>query len=116
MRRNKASWPVHREEELRRLWDKGYSNSAIARELGISRNAVIGKGKRLGLPPHEVLVRGKCSRADVGVKSKSTSREEPVEVPVPVKKKRTKPTGERRTREEWNSILAEAVRNTKDRV
>jgi GcrA cell cycle regulator len=44
------SWNHERIEELKRLWEAGYTASNIASELGgITRNAVIGKAHRLGL-------------------------------------------------------------------
>lgn len=93
------------------MWTKGYSNSAIARELGMTRSAIIGKGRRLGLPPHDVIVRGKCSRAEAGIPRKSKSL--PVEAVVPEKRKvKAKAVNGKRTRAEWDAILAEAVRNT----
>ena len=38
-------------ERLRLLWAEGRPASKIAAELGISKNAVIGKANRLGLAP-----------------------------------------------------------------
>jgi GcrA cell cycle regulator len=38
-----------RVEKLKRLWDEGHSASVIARQLGVTRNAVIGKVRRLHL-------------------------------------------------------------------
>jgi GcrA cell cycle regulator len=35
--------------ELTQLWDEGLSTAAIARRLGLSKNAVVGKAHRLGL-------------------------------------------------------------------
>ena len=43
------SWTEERIEDLRRLWDAGYSASAIGKQIGMSKNAVIGKAHRLGL-------------------------------------------------------------------
>ena len=37
---------------LEALWRKGYPVQIIANRIGRSRSAVIGKAKRLGLPPH----------------------------------------------------------------
>lgn len=42
-------WTPERIETLRRLFEDGYSSGLIARELGCSRDTVIGKGTRLGL-------------------------------------------------------------------
>ena len=44
------SWTHERREQLKKLWEAGYTASNIATELGgITRNAVIGKAHRLGL-------------------------------------------------------------------
>src|SRR5947209_14823171 len=46
-------WTDERVEQLKGLWNEGASASKIARALGgVSRNAVIGKVHRLGLPGH----------------------------------------------------------------
>lgn len=45
------SWDEERTERLRSLWEEGLSASQIARSLeGLTRNAVLGKADRLGLP------------------------------------------------------------------
>ena len=44
------SWTHERIEQLKKLWEAGYTAINIATELGgITRNAVIGKAHRLGL-------------------------------------------------------------------
>lgn len=49
-----ADWTDDRIAQLRFLWGKGLSYSQIANELGgVTRNAVIGKASRLGLPPRK---------------------------------------------------------------
>lgn len=45
-----SPWTEERVEILRRLAIEGYSSSQVADELGLSRNAVIGKAYRLGIP------------------------------------------------------------------
>lgn len=46
-----ATWTNERVEKLKKLWADGLSASQVAAELGqVSRNAVIGKVHRLGLP------------------------------------------------------------------
>lgn len=50
-------WPWERGDRLRILWDEGLSTLEIARRLGVSKNAVVGKAHRLGLPPREPPVR-----------------------------------------------------------
>jgi GcrA cell cycle regulator len=47
---NVAAWTDDRVETLKRLWADGLSGGEIARRLVITRNAVIGKVYRLGLP------------------------------------------------------------------
>jgi hypothetical protein len=45
------AWPDSRVEQLRSLWQTGSSAAEIGSALGgVSRNAVVGKAKRLGLP------------------------------------------------------------------
>ncbi|RYD49576.1 MAG: GcrA cell cycle regulator [Sphingomonadales bacterium] len=45
------SWTDERIESLKKMWDSGLTATQIAEELGaVSRNAVIGKAHRLGLP------------------------------------------------------------------
>ena len=52
-----ATWSDARVEVLKQLWREGQSASQIARRLGdgVTRNAVIGKVHRLGLPGHVTL-------------------------------------------------------------
>jgi GcrA cell cycle regulator len=45
------AWSDDRVAELTRLWAEGYSSSIIAEKMGVTRNAIIGKTFRLGLPP-----------------------------------------------------------------
>jgi GcrA cell cycle regulator len=52
------TWTPHRIDELRKHFDAGLSCSQIAGEIGVSRNAVIGKLSRLGLSrPQAVRIR-----------------------------------------------------------
>jgi hypothetical protein len=44
-------WTASASDELRELWNQGYSAQAIGKHLGVSKNAVIGKANRLGLTP-----------------------------------------------------------------
>ena len=43
-------WPDETVIRLRELWDEGHSTAEIARRLGVSKNAVVGKAHRLDLP------------------------------------------------------------------
>lgn len=52
---NRDGWSEQRVARLKSLWADGLSCSAIARDLGgITRNAVIGKVCRLGLPHRKI--------------------------------------------------------------
>ncbi len=43
------TWTDERVAELSKLWDTGYSASAIGKMLGVSKNAVVGKAHRMRL-------------------------------------------------------------------
>ena len=49
MSANPATWSSERVALLKSCFDAGFSCSQIAREIGVTRNAVIGKMHRLGL-------------------------------------------------------------------
>jgi GcrA cell cycle regulator len=53
-----ATWTDERLDRLKKLWSEGLSASQIAAELGVTRNAVLGKSHRLG------LVRNPSAKAD----------------------------------------------------
>jgi len=56
--RSRFQWSTEREEYLERLWADGYSGAEIAARLGgVTRNAVIGKVHRLGLPGRKARMR-----------------------------------------------------------
>jgi GcrA cell cycle regulator len=58
MSANCATWNSERIEQLKRGFQAGLSCSQIAREIGVTRNAVIGKMSRLGLTrPKDVSTR-----------------------------------------------------------
>lgn len=44
-------WTEERITEISRLWNEGLTTAEIGKNLGVSKNAVIGKAHRLGLPP-----------------------------------------------------------------
>ena len=44
-------WTPELTEQLAVLWAKGFSIAEIGRQLGISKNAVVGKAHRLSLEP-----------------------------------------------------------------
>lgn len=52
------TWTPERVSHARKLWSDGFSANQVARSLGgVSRNAVIGKMHREGMPGHTVKVR-----------------------------------------------------------
>jgi hypothetical protein len=48
-------WDAAKIKQLEILWASGHSASRCARRLGVSRNAVCAKVKRLRLPPRSTL-------------------------------------------------------------
>jgi len=59
------SWTDERIETLKKMWDSGMTATQIAEELGgVSRNAVIGKAHRLGLPARPSPVKPNESRTE----------------------------------------------------
>src|SRR5947209_9290342 len=63
MSANCATWTSERIELLKRCLHAGLSCGQIAREIGVTRNAVIGKMNRLGLSrPEDAIIR----RRDAG--------------------------------------------------
>jgi hypothetical protein len=47
---HRPAWPDSRVRALRALWRKGIPSGAIALRLGVSKNAVVAKARRLELP------------------------------------------------------------------
>jgi len=59
------SWTDERIETLKKMWDSGMTATQIAEELGgVSRNAVIGKAHRLGLPARPSPVKPNETRSE----------------------------------------------------
>lgn len=67
---------------LRNLWSQGLSTAEIGRQLSITKNAVVGKAHRLGLPPRPSPIRNKNAQGD---KAAPAQRK-----PVPARKKKAK--------------------------
>lgn len=44
------TWTPERVDLLTRLWSSGLPTAQIGKELGITKNAVVGKAHRMGLP------------------------------------------------------------------
>lgn len=72
------SWNDERVEQLKKLWNDGFSASQIAAQLGgVTRNAVIGKVHRLGLsgrvkPQAQTVARVKRVSSDTYARSSSS--------------------------------------------
>lgn len=54
------AWTPERIEELTQLWNAGHSASTIGKQLGVSKNAVVGKAHRLKLPARPSPIRRKA--------------------------------------------------------
>lgn len=44
-------WSDEMAAKARLLWDEGWSTAEIGRRIGVSKNAVVGKARRLDFPP-----------------------------------------------------------------
>ncbi|QIG79108.1 GcrA family cell cycle regulator [Stakelama tenebrarum] len=72
------SWTDERIETLKKMWDSGMTATQIAEELGgVSRNAVIGKAHRLGLPSRPSPV-----KANEGKSEKPAAAAKPAPAPA----------------------------------
>jgi GcrA cell cycle regulator len=91
-------WPPARVAELERLWAKGYSCSQIGARLDppATRNAIIGKAHRLGLPgrqPGVNAIRGRAPKVNPGrlaapVKARAKAKAKLREPPPPTEAER----------------------------
>ena len=66
------AWTSDKIKQLTKLWNKGKSTVEIARELGISKNAVVGKVHRLGLDARPSPIR--VPKTIVPIPAKSTQK------------------------------------------
>ena len=57
------SWTPERIGNLENLWAEGHSTAEIGRRLGVSKNAVVGKAHRLGLPGRQSPIDAKRRQA-----------------------------------------------------
>ena len=83
------SWTEERVDDLRRLWDAGYSASAIGKQIGMSKNAVIGKAHRLGLRARPSPIRRSAPKPILAGRIRlEEPRSEPAPPPPPVRPRR----------------------------
>ena len=54
-----STWTPERIAEVTRLWSEGLTTAEIGKVVGITKNAVVGKAHRLGLPPRPSPIRRK---------------------------------------------------------
>jgi len=59
-----AEWNDATHTRLRELWDEGLSAEKIGRQLGFTKNAVLGKARRLRLTPRAAVVVRKAEPMD----------------------------------------------------
>lgn len=50
LRFDRGQWTPHTIDALRKLWDMNFSTAAMGDRLGFTKNAVVGKAHRIGLP------------------------------------------------------------------
>ncbi|MEI9928559.1 MAG: GcrA family cell cycle regulator, partial [Sphingomonas sp.] len=68
------SWTDERIETLKKMWNSGLTATQIAEELGgVSRNAVIGKAHRLGLPARPSPVKPNEPKAEAAPRPAPTA-------------------------------------------
>ncbi|MCW3836028.1 GcrA family cell cycle regulator [Sphingomonas canadensis] len=78
------SWTEERIDTLKKMWDSGMTATQIAEELGgVSRNAVIGKAHRLGLPSRPSPVRPNEAKAAPEPKPQPAAAAAPAAAPPP---------------------------------
>ena len=88
-----SGWTTDRENLLRILWTQGLSASQIAKRLGgVSRNAVIGKRIRMGLPERD----GSAPRITKAQAAKSLGKSAPQLISTDRSRERGAPRGD------WN--------------
>ena len=60
-----VDWPTARTNKLIQLWNQGVPTSKIGEKLGVTKNAVVGKANRLGLPKRQSPIKNKNPTGDV---------------------------------------------------
>ena len=78
------SWTDERIDTLKKMWDSGLTATQIAEELGgVSRNAVIGKAHRLGLPSRPSPVKPNEAKAAAAASAAAPAAPKPAPAPAP---------------------------------
>lgn len=89
-------WTPKRVSTLIALWNEGLSTAAIGRRLGVTKNAVVGKVHRLGLPKRQSPIRGDRTNSNrPGPKPRPRAEAQP-RTPRPVVKKAERPMAPKR--------------------
>ncbi len=57
-----TTWTPERVDNLRRLWDEGLTTAEIGKQIGVSKNSVVGKAHRLELPSRPSPIRRGITR------------------------------------------------------
>jgi GcrA cell cycle regulator len=56
-----ATWSAEKDDTLRKLWAEGLSASLIAERMGTTKNAIVGRARRLRLPSRPSPIRRNAS-------------------------------------------------------
>ncbi len=75
-------WNEARVSQLVQLWQAGLSTAEIGRQLGISKNAVVGKAHRLDLPARPSPIRNPVPRVRPEVRRPTPTPAEPRLAPL----------------------------------
>ena len=77
-------WTDENIDELKKLWQKGMTTSEIAKQLGVSKNSVVGKVHRIGLTSRPSPIKIKSDEAEStssqSAKKKSTKVSAPSDI------------------------------------
>lgn len=57
-RESEIDWTPALIERLTKLWASGLSTAKIATTMGLTKNQIVGKARRIGLPPRPKCVYG----------------------------------------------------------
>lgn len=67
-------WTADAVRTLIQLWDEGLSSQKIADRMGLTKNAIIGKVHRLGLPKRKPAIKGQLSKHEKEQRSLSLEK------------------------------------------